>query len=202
MSQHLPGYEVGRSMVDREVLFSGAGLISVPVVLDGNKAIDGANGSFTYEIRAGWLMGRVTTGGLWRPCPRTTASGSGSSSTALVVVNAAAFRAGDTIKIGSNANVVANAINYATNTLTLASAQSWSSGDAVRVQDGSETCRGVLLDFVKLRTDDNTLPASRSAGMAIQGAVKAGMLLGDAAAIRADTAAKLAGIRFSDEHGQ
>lgn len=201
MGQHLPGYEVGRAVTMREVLLSTAGTILLPVVIDGNLGTDGGNTNYTYEIRAGWPIGRLTASGRFVPCKRTIANGAGSSTATLVVNNAAPFRVGDTIKVAANANVAINAINYGTNTITIASAQTWANGAEVRAQDGSETCRGILLDSVKLRNDDNTAPVHRSASMLIQGAVRVSMLLGDVAALRADAAAKLAGIRFSDEHG-
>lgn len=202
MSQ-LPGFEVGRSVEPREVVLTDAGSIRVPIVVDGDISIDGANTGFTYEIRAGWLMGR-TASGRWCPCKRTRTNGaSGGSSSTATVHNAAAFRVGDAIDIGATTNRNITAVNYAANTITFdGSAVSWSDGAAVAARDGSQTCRGVLLDFVRLRNADNTQSAHKSAGLLIQGAVKVERLLGDVTAIRADSNAKLAGIRFSDDHGQ
>lgn len=203
MGQHLPGYEVGRTLSDREVLLSTGGMIQVPIVVDGNLGIDGANGNFSYEIRAGWLMGRVTASGRWVPCKRTTVTPSGGATgTEVPVVNAAAFRVGDVISVGADTNKTITAINYGTNVITVSGSFAFANNEAVVAQDGTQTARGVLLDFVKLRNDDNTAAVHRSAGLLIQGAVRASMLLGDVAAIRADTSAKLAGLRFSDDHGQ
>lgn len=67
----------------------------------------------------------------------TTATSAGSSSTSLVVADARFFTArfgvmgGDTLRIGSAAPVAITAVNYSTNTLTLAAARTWSSGAPV-----------------------------------------------------------------------
>lgn len=198
----LPGFESGRSVAPREVVLTDAGSIRVPIVVDGELSIDGGNADFPFEIRPGWLMGR-TASGRWTPCKRTRANGaSGGTSNAVVVHNAAAFRVGDAIDIGAATNRNVVAVDYATNTITFdGSAASWSDAAAVAARDGSQTCRGVLLDFVRLRNGDDQ-PAHKSAGILIQGAVRTERLLGDVAAVRADSDAKLAGVRFSDEHGQ
>lgn len=201
MSRQLPGYETGRTVTPREPLLSHDGMIQVPIVLDAVNGVDGSNGTFTYEIRAGWLMGRIAASGLWTPCKRTTVNGTTGTVTAVVLANAAAFVVGDTITIGTDTGISITAIDYATNTITIAST-TVADGDVVFSEDGSQTCRGMLLDFARLRKADNTAPANQSARLLIQGAVKISLLLGDATAIRADTAAKLSGIRFSDDHGQ
>ena len=187
MSQHLPGVETGRTMTPREIMLTREAMIQVPIVVDGNLGIDGGNTNSTDEIRAGWFMGRITASGRWTPCKRTLADGAGTSATALVVDNPGAFKAADSIKIGSGSAVTISALNYSTRTLTLAAARTWSDNDVVIAQDGSETARGLLLDFVKLRNGDNTAAAHKSAGLLIQGVLTVSMLLGDAAAIRADT---------------
>lgn len=203
MGQHLPGYEVGRTAQNREVLFSTEGAIQVPIVVDGTKGIDGSNGTFNYEIRAGWLMGRVTASGRWVPCKRTTVTpAGGATGTDVPVVNAAAFKVGDVISVGADAGKTVTAVNYTTNTISVSGSFTFANNEAVVAEDGSQTARGVLLDFVKLKNDDNTAAIHRSAGLLIQGGVRVSRLLGDTAAIRADTGARLAGIRFSDEHGQ
>lgn len=202
MSSHLPGYEAGRTLSPREVLLSAEGAIVVPIALDGVNGTDGANANVPFEIRAGWLLGQISASGLWVPCKRTRTTGAGGTGTAITVINAAAFKVGEAIDVGNDTNQTIAAVNYGTNTITLAGSITWAASEAVVARDGTQTCRGILLDFVRLRNDDNSAPANKSASMLIQGAVKASMVLGDLAAVRADTAAKLAGIRFSDEHGQ
>lgn len=201
MSQNLPGFEKGRTQTPREVLLSHEGMIQAPIVVDGLKGIDGRN-AVSDEIRAGWLLGQVTSSRRWVPCKRTQAANSGAASTTLVVDNSSAFRAAELIVVGVNPAQPIVSIDYTTDTITLTSAISWSISDVVRATDGSQTCRGILLDFVKLRNTENDAPAHQSAGLLIQGAVQTPMILGDLLAIRADTGAKLGGIRFSDEHGQ
>lgn len=202
MSQQLPGYEPGRSLTPREIKFSDAGSIQIPIIIDGTLAIDGKNTGFTYEIRAGWLMGK-TNSGRWVPCKRTRANGaSGGSSNSIVVHDSSAFRVGDAIDVAAAANRTITAIDYQTDTITFnGSATTWSDNAVVVARDGSQTCRGILLDFVRLRNASNTQPVNNPASLLIQGAVKTDRLLGDVAAIRADPDAKLAGIRFSDDYG-
>jgi hypothetical protein len=57
------------------------------------------------------------------------------------------------------------------------------------------------LDFVRLRNGDNSASAHRPATLLVSGLVRTSLVLGDLTAVRVDTAARLAGVRFSDEHG-
>jgi hypothetical protein len=77
--------------------------------------------------------------------PITTASGSGTGSTSLTVVDAHPIFDGltasgwpsadaDWIKIGSGAYVQVASINYGTNVITLTAARTWSNGDSVIVK--------------------------------------------------------------------
>jgi hypothetical protein len=67
----------------------------------------------------------------------TTASGSGSNSTALTVADAHGFQPGwagtqpDGIRIGSSTTAQISSINYTTNVITLANPASWNKGDGV-----------------------------------------------------------------------
>jgi hypothetical protein len=81
----------------------------------------------------------------------TTANGAGTNSTSLVVNDAAYFQDGYTIP-GVNADCISlttasnhvciTAVNYSTNTLTLASPMTWVSGDKVWLySDSSGTVR-------------------------------------------------------------
>lgn len=75
----------------------------------------------------------------------TTAVGSGSSSTALTVADASFFQDGssitgvqaDWIRIGSSTTVQISSINYSTNVITLASAQTWSNGNSIYLYKNS-----------------------------------------------------------------
>jgi hypothetical protein len=87
----------------------------------------------------------------------TTAVGSGSS-TSLTVADAAFFQDGygiagvqaDWIRIGASTTVQILSINYSTNVITLASAVSWSNGDAIYLykdSSGSAVLLGSLPDI-------------------------------------------------------
>ena len=60
----------------------------------------------------------------------TLANGAGSSATALIVDDADFFSPYSVIKLGSTSDIQVTAVNYSTNTLTIASS-SWSDNDAV-----------------------------------------------------------------------
>ena len=93
----------------------------------------------------------------------TTAKGSGSPSTSLVVNDASYFQDGyglsnaystvspDCISITTASNhVCITAVNYSTNTLTLASAMNWSSGDKIWLyskSDGAQVLTGSAPDL-------------------------------------------------------
>lgn len=74
-----------------------------------------------------------------------TAVGSGSTSTALTVADAGYFQDGyggivqaDWIRIGSTNTVQISSINYSTNVITLATAQTWSNGDSIYLYKKSD----------------------------------------------------------------
>lgn len=71
----------------------------------------------------------------------TLANGAGSSATALIVDDADFFSPFSVISVGSTDNVQVTAVNYATNTLTIASS-SWSDNDVVKPYTPSPTLAG------------------------------------------------------------
>ena len=86
----------------------------------------------------------------------TMASGSGSNSKSLTVVNAHYFQSGwagtqaDWIRIGSNNTVQISSINYSTNVITLATSVSWNSNDPVylyRNSNGTVVLNGAKPDI-------------------------------------------------------
>lgn len=91
----------------------------------------------------------------------TTASGDGTASTSLTVVDATGIcdgfgiADGDWIKIGSGAYVKVSAVNYGTNAVTLSDARTWSDGDAVIVK-GMEDIGALPYDYVSAPTVTNT----------------------------------------------
>jgi hypothetical protein len=199
MGFQLPGFEQGRTYQPREIFFSTQNQEFHPggIILDNVKCSDGSNAPYQYEIRAGWWVGRYTAvPTLFRLCTRTTAAAAGTTSTALTVVNAAAFVVGDSIKVGANTAQAVVAINYTTNVITLTTAITWNLGDAVIGQDGSQVAVGVLPEFSKLKNVDNTVAMNKSAKLAVGGELIYEMLLGDTAAILADPAALLSNFRF------
>lgn len=196
-----PGTDTGQTLTNRNCLKSTKNLICGSGVIDATYAYDGGNTGYERQIRPGTPMGRITASGLWRPCPRTTTTTTGTV-TAAVVVDARAFKVGDVISIGSDTGITISAIDYTTNTLTIAST-TIASGEAVVVADGSQTCRGFLNEFINLWDDvaqdyvDKTFSE-----MVIAGYLDEDQILGDIAAIRAATSQYISGIVWDDQQGQ
>lgn len=100
--------------------------------IEGNPGLINFAGQNYYITNTGLAYGLSA--------PHTLANGSGSSSTVLVVDNALRFFDGmgrvdgDWIKVGSGA-VQVSSINYATHTITLTTARSWSDNDEVWLAD-------------------------------------------------------------------
>lgn len=183
-----PGYETGRSMTTREIAYGASPLEIKPggITLNGTIGIDGGNTGYTNEIRSGWALGRITATGLYVPCKRTQVNATGATGTAFVVDNAAAFIVGDAIDVGADTNLTITAINYGTNTITVGSSFTWADNEAVVARDGSQTCRGFLYEFRKLRNDSNDAAANKEGNMVVGGELNQAQLLGDIAAILAD----------------
>lgn len=188
MSQ-LPGYTALSSVAPRDIFYTHDGEIFKPggAVLDSSKCVDQLNTGLTWVLRAGWALGRITSGNKFRLCTRTRANGAGSTSTSLTVDNAGAFLAGDSIKVGSNSAQAIVSINYSTNVITLTTGISWSDRDAVIGQDGSQTCVGFLAESVPLRASDNVTAADRVGKLVTAGALNKAYLLGDVDSIYAAT---------------
>lgn len=190
MTSQLPGREAGRTIVDREISYGGVPLEyhAGGAVMNASKAIDGGNTGYTYEIRAGWPLGRITATGLLVPCKRTQVNQSGATGTAFIVDNAAAFRVGDTISVGADTGKVISAIDYTTNTITVGGSFTFADNEAVVAEDGSQTCIGFLGEFLRLRNADNTADQNQAVSkLVVGGVVNQSYLLGDITAILADT---------------
>lgn len=185
----LPGYVAGRSVTPREISAGGGPLELKPGgIILGSTAIDGGNTGYTYEIRAGWALGRISATGKYVPCKRTTTTSSGAV-ISLVVVNSYPFKVGDAVDIGADTNITISAIDYTTHTITIAST-TVASGEAVVARDGSQTCVGFLQDWKKLRNYDNTAAEDKLGNLIVGGALNQSYLLGDITAILADTTSK------------
>lgn len=201
MSQQ-PGYRAGRTITERTCLYGKSDLVLYGRgVIDATYAYDGKNTSYEQEIRPGTPMGRITASGLWRPCPRTLVNMTGATTTALVVDDARAFKAGDVISVGSDTGITVTAIDYATNTLTIAST-TVADNEAVVVADGSQTCRGFLNENINLKDPDGVARDKSFGQMIIFGLLDPNQILGDLAAIRAATGQYLDGIFWADYQGQ
>lgn len=104
-----------------------------PKFVDGT----GVSGHDNYNLQ-------VTSPLIAAAAPITTASGSGTGSTTLTVVDAKRLFDGwsiadaDKIKIGSGALVRIASINYSTNVVTLTAARDWLNGDGVYVQGSQD----------------------------------------------------------------
>jgi len=172
-------------------LATQTGAVTLPggVVIDATNSYDGSNTSFETLIRAGWILAKNTSTGKYVPCKRTQANGAGSSATALIVDNAAAFKAGDALQIGATTGTI-SAVNYSTNTITLTATKTWSDNDVVYCSsNGTGTATCVLGEDVDLYQTDTRTNADTTAGVVyLAGVLKSDRVYGDLAAIRAVSA--------------
>lgn len=152
------------------------------IILDGTNGLDGGF-SPTYDLRPGWLLGRITATGLYVPLKRTTTTTTGTV-TSAVLVNSYAFKVGDVVSIGSDTGITISAIDYDTHTITIAST-AISSGEAVVAENGAQTFAGILGDFRRLRNLDNDTAQNKSANMYNEGEMDTAKLFGDWAALLA-----------------
>jgi len=201
----LPGQRtIDAGTTPREILLSGEGVRTIPGpnVIDATYAIDGSNTGRTDELRAGCLMAQIDTTKQWVPCKRTTvATGTTGTVTALTVVNAAFFKVGDIISVGADNSITVTAIDYTTNTLTIAST-AVVDGEAViaTTPAGSKTCRGILKESVRMLTGVPYDSTNRdvNACIIVSGYIDDNQVIGDLAAIRADTGAYIDGFQWGD----
>ena len=197
-----PGQRSGLSVNPRDVLLSTL-VLYVQGQIDSANSYDGGNTGFETELRPGLMLARITSSKKWVPVKRTTANGAGSTATALIVVDARPFKAGETLMVGANAGCVISAINYSTNTITLSATKTWSSGAVVYCDSlaGSETARAILNEHIVLRDEDATLRDKNFSKVIYFGTIDNSQILGDLAAIRADTGARLGSIMWADYQG-
>ena len=166
---------------------NGATTIPGGVQLDSTNCYDGDNTSFERLIRAGWLLAKIAATGKYVTVKRTVAVGAGSSATALIVSNAAAFKAGDSILIGATAAVVSSIV-YSTDTITLTAAKTWADGAVVYVS-GSDAAVAVLGEDVQLYDKNLQVATDATAGTVYrEGMLVASALKGDVTACRAVSA--------------
>lgn len=101
--QPLPGMRSGRTVTPRQIYADSPGLERVHLVpgggqIDATYAYDGGNTSYETELREGTIMARITASRQWVPCKRSKTAAA-ATSTSLVVTDARAFKAGETISI-------------------------------------------------------------------------------------------------------
>jgi len=221
-----PGQRTGITTTPRNVFIGPYSVLPGPITINATYAIDGANTNRTDELRGGCLMARINSG-LWVPLKLTrvaagfSGSGTGPGGVSLPVDDARFFKAGDPITVkrgkvnapetgsGSDLNTVVDAVDYVNNVLTLADpASDPSLGDPVFGRNalaGSGICRGILLNTVRLLSTEpfNTIEYDTVGQIVYAGLVDASQLLGDLAAVRADTLTHaIKGILFDDDQGK
>lgn len=96
----------------------------------------------------------------------TTAVGSGSSSTTLIVADASMFYAGDSITVNSVASSITS-VNYTTNTITLGAARTWSNSHVVKKD--SKLSGMVSLGTKMTQAETTSGAAGYSTGYAVNG---------------------------------
>lgn len=200
----VPGVRVGPTRSSRNILWSDGGLVTVSGTIDSGNAFDGGNTGYTTELRAGTPLAVITATKKWVPCKRTTVTaGGGATGTAIPVVDARAFKVGDVITVGSTTSKTITAIDYSTNTITISGSFTFSNSDVVfaTTPSGAATCRGILNEHVVLLDEDGVNRDKQVSQIVVAGAVRSGQILGDIAAIRADTNAQLSQIAWDDRQG-
>ena len=204
----LPGQRDSISASPRNIVASYTpppGHVPGGVVLDADYCYDGSQpDGDERKLRAGVPLARITASGLWAPCKRTRVNGTSGAVTAVVLDDARFFQVGDTVQIGSDTDVEITDIDYATNTITIASTTVADNEDVFvdhADQAGLEICRGFLNEYVDLVDEDDTARNKQVAKVVNRGLLDASMILGDLDAIRNETGHFIQGILWDDQHG-
>lgn len=200
MANPMPGNAVGPSSTPDKNIFWN--LQHVPKYVGGT--IDSSKCP-NSKVAAGTLMAQVTTSKRWVPLRYTLAVGvEGEGATELVVDDATNFMAGDKIKIGATAAVIAS-VDYGTNTITLAAAKTWADNAVVGADTdlaGADIALAILAEEIDLYDDNTRDVRDMSTGkMCFDGCVKAAAIVGDLAAVRAATTHQLQSIQWDDQQG-
>jgi hypothetical protein len=204
----LPGQRDSISTSPRNIIASYTpppGYIVGGVVIDATFSYDGSQASGDEQkLRAGIPMAKITGSGLWAPCKRTRVNMTGATATEIVLDDARFFQVGDTVQIGSDTDLEITAIDYATNTITIAST-TVADNDDVFVdhadQAGLEICRGFLNEYVNLVDEDHVARDKQASKVVNRGLLANAMILGDLDAIRNETGHYIDGILWDDLHG-
>lgn len=202
----LPGQRDSISTTPRNIIASytpSPGYVGGIIVVDATYSYDGSQSSGDEQkLRAGIPMAKITASGLWAPCKRTRVNMSDATVTELVVDDARFFQAGDTITVGGDTTVAVSAVDYATNTLTIASTAVVDDEDVYADNTpGIEICRGFLNEYINLVDEDNTARDKQASKILNRAMIDASMVLGDLDAIRNETGHFVDGILYDDQHG-
>lgn len=169
----LPGVRSDRQAQPRKILTSLAGALFAAGggIIDGAESRDIGNSSDIDKLRAGLLMGRITSGGKWAPSILGVTDGAYSDGeTNLEVTPATAVEivrrigaTGDLTVTGpatagtavSSATKTYSAVNVTTGDITIADMDDdFISGSLVQAADGSETIRSLLVDQWGIKVTD------------------------------------------------
>lgn len=189
MGSPLPGGRDLRTITPRQILKTlDERLNPNVVVLDSSKTYDGKNTGYEDEIRAGYLLGKITASGLYRGMTRSELTSAASATNVIRVDDPRAFIVGDSIKVDTGTARTITAIDYTTHLITLSGDTDAGEvvGAAVWGQDGSATLRGVLDEFVKLKDSEGTLRNMQVGRCIIAGCLDRSELLGDISAVETD----------------
>jgi len=103
----MPGYSDLGSWQPREIVWIPGREVYAPgLIIDATNSYDGGNTGYVRELRPGWLLAQITATKKFVPVKRTLTNGAGAAATALIVDNAAAFRATETITIKGPRDIV------------------------------------------------------------------------------------------------
>lgn len=169
-----PGVQAPVSATPKEVFYAGrerAQFIPVPVTVDGTRTKDATNTPYVWQVNAGQLMGKVTSGGKYASSVLglTTAASLASATTVTVGLATAVeivrrIGASGTFKLvgpptaaGTNAvtTVTFSAVNVGTGAITCSAiTPAVVSGALISPTDGSEVITTVVCDPYGIKTVD------------------------------------------------
>lgn len=197
----MPGYKTRTVGTGRIILHA----VEDPqnLYLPGGVIIDASAADYrgTKVLPAGVPLVRDAGTGLYVPFKATLANGAGTTSTTLIVDDASLFLVGDPIYVGATATTV-SAINYTTNTITLAAAATWTDNSTVAPSNGYRAATdvaGILSDEFGVDLQPDGVDEDVPARMLIRGRVKADAIIGGDvlfASIAAGEQPHMSGIQF------
>lgn len=205
MAVDIYGGESGRPINSRTVLRDD-NCSKITVFLDGTNSYDGSNTGYEKVIRAGAMVAKNGSTGLYVPVKITTVSESPATSASIntfTVVNSAFFQVGDVIDVGVTTSRTITSVNYTTHSITVdGSAFNPSNTNVVKSStSGCELAIGILLSEVELRDAENRNNKSKEVEIAVNGFVNSDLLLGDYTAAAAQSGNKLSNFVLDSTYG-